>query len=1029
MDKAAARKLVADTFQQPFDKARYYRFVKELLNRLDEASFMYAGSRVPDAYKGYIRSLERIGKYQDPDENKIDILIVHLEKGSSLERARTMQRNFVAWYLNGSRGGELKDAALVAFVSPDSADWRFSLVKMEYKIDETPTGRVRAKAEYTPARRMSFLVGEHETSHTAQSRLVPLIEDDEHNPTLKQIEDAFNIEKATKEFFAKYRDLFNRLVEALDEIRESDKAVKRDFAAKGVSTADFAKKLLGQIVFLYFLQKKGWFGVKRNQPWGEGSKQFLRELFAKKHGGYQNFFNDILEPLFYEALRQERQDDYYSRFDCRIPFLNGGLFDPLGDYDWIDTDILLPNELFSNATKTKEGDTGTGILDVFDRYNFTVNEDEPLEKEVAVDPEMLGKVFENLLEVKDRKSKGTYYTPREIVHYMCQESLINYLATELKDKVAKDEIETLVRHGDSVIEHEAAAELKKERIKEGLQKSTEYKSRLPESVRTHAAEIDAALETIRICDPAVGSGAFPVGMMSEIIRARGALSAYLGNGNGRTMYDLKRHAIQNCLYGVDIDPGAIEIAKLRLWLSLVVDEEERGTIQPLPNLDYKLVCGNSLLGVEEQGRLALDSPIELERLKQYFIEETHPAQKQALRKQIDDLILRLSDGHREFDFKNCFSEVFHAKGGFDVVIANPPYGADLSSKELEYIKKTRKLTNNSNSAAVFTELGISRLLRPTGTLSFIVPKSLLFSEGWFDLVRAMLRHVSILVDVEKAFEKVKLEQVFFLYGQSIDTTKYLARKFLNSSFIRTNVLPIALVEKFQAWLCDVDHNEIEIAKKINAQNATLMRNISRTTRGLPIQRLLKSKGKVPVIGGRNIVRYALRGQVGFIDDIESTGRHRKLGNLAKPKIVSQNIVAHIQNPAPHVQIIATYDDAGSLLSLDTVNNTVLNNSGFDARFVLGLLNSTLLSWYAYRFIYCAAIRTMHFDEYYVGKLPIPRADKAQQQKLIDKVSAMLYDSLSDAERRKTEAEIDQLVYRLYGLTDDEIAVVEGRAGS
>src|SRR3972149_1610567 len=148
---------------------------------------------------------------------------------------------------------------------------------------------------------------------------------------------------------------------------------------------------------------------------------------------YKNFFNDILEPLFYEALAKERDDDFYSRFNCKIPFLNGGLFDPISDYDWVHTDILLPDELFSNQVRTKEGDLGTGILDIFDRYNFTVKEDEPLEKEVAVDPEMLGKVFENLLEVKDRKSKGTYYTPREIVHYMCRESLINYLDSAINN--------------------------------------------------------------------------------------------------------------------------------------------------------------------------------------------------------------------------------------------------------------------------------------------------------------------------------------------------------------------------------------------------------------------------------------------------------------------------------------------------------------------------------------------------------------------------------------------------------------------
>ena len=323
MDRNTARQLIEETFQNPFDKDSFVYFVKNLLNHIEEAPFIYRGNFIPDAFDSYVKTLERIGKYQDPEDKEMDILIVRLKKESSLEHARTMQRNFVAWYLNGSRGGKLKEAALVAFVAPNGKDWRFSLVKMEYKLAKTQTGRVRAKEELTPARRYSFLVGIHESSHTAQSRLVPILEDDVNNPTLKQLEESFNIEKVTKEFFEKYRELYHWIKEQLDAIVSKNSAIKKDFNEKNISTVDFAKKLLGQIIFLYFLQKKGWFGVKRGEDWGMGSKRFLRELFEKKHGDYKNFFNEILEPLFYEALRLERPGDYYSRFDCRIPFLNG----------------------------------------------------------------------------------------------------------------------------------------------------------------------------------------------------------------------------------------------------------------------------------------------------------------------------------------------------------------------------------------------------------------------------------------------------------------------------------------------------------------------------------------------------------------------------------------------------------------------------------------------------------------------------------------------------------------------------------
>ena len=592
MDKIQAQNLVKETFENSFDENRFRYFIVNLLNHFDEKNERpHCGQYIPEAFRARVGSFERIGKYVD-GENEIDILIVNLKKGETLERARSAQRNFIAWYLNGGRRGKYKDGALIAFVAPDTNDWRFSLVKMDYKFEEGSNGKTKVIQDFTPARRWSFLVGANENSHTAQSRLAPIVENDNRDPTLKELEEAFNIEKVTKEFFEKYRDLFCQTKDALDDLAAKDEKIKDDFETKSVNTVDFSKKLLGQIVFLYFLQKKGWFGVPKDKNWGEGDKKFLRNLFNKARKNNGNYFNDYLEPLFYEALAKERDDNYYSHFNCKIPFLNGGLFDPINNYDWVNTAINLPNELFSNnARDLKTGDIGSGILDIFDRYNFTVKEDEPLEKEVAIDPEMLGKVFENLLEVKDRKSKGTYYTPREIVHYMCQQSLINYLASELEGKISKDDLETLIKDGDKAGQNELLVESK------GKQTPAHH-YKLPESVRQNAAAIDEKLATIKVCDPAIGSGAFPVGMMNEIVKARETLSAYLKDET-RTIYNFKRDCIQNSLYGVDIDPSAVEIAKLRLWLSLIVDEDDIKQIKPLPNLDYKIVSGNSLLGVEK----------------------------------------------------------------------------------------------------------------------------------------------------------------------------------------------------------------------------------------------------------------------------------------------------------------------------------------------------------------------------------------------------------------------------------------------
>ncbi len=757
IDKQAATKIISDTFEKTFDKGRFAYFAKNLLNKIDESKVLHLqGAYIPESFREFVKTYERLGTYTDPEGQKLDILIVYLQKETSLERARTAQRNFVARYLK--ERGE-KEAGLVAFVSLEPGDWRFSFVKMEYRLEETPQGKTKVKEELTPARRLSFLVGENESSHTAQKQLFPILEDDKRNPTLSELEKAFSVEVVTKEFFGKYRELYLDVMESLDSLVENDKVIRKDFAAKGVNTVDFSKKLLGQIVFLYFLQKKGWFGVARDAEWGTGSKQFLREFFEGKHGTYKNFFNDILEPLFYEALRIDRShdDDYYSKFNCKIPFLNGGLFDPINNYDWVHTDIILPNGLFSNSEKTKEGDTGTGILDVFDRYNFTVKEDEPLDKEVAIDPEMLGKVFENLLEVKDRKSKGTYYTPREIVHYMCQESLINYLDTAVntgevplsrtkppqgkligepdpeqmslkttayKPIVPRQDIEDFVRKGELAIEHDS-------RVETFGRETKTYSYRISESIRSIARIIDDKLGTIRVCDPAVGSGAFLVGMMHEIVKCRKVLSTYLGEEEGRRVYDFKRHAIQSCLYGVDIDPGAVEIAKLRLWLSLVVDEEDIRQIKPLPNLDYKIVCGNSLLGVEKT-LFNLDLFKELEILKPLYFDETNAKKKQECKGHIDQLIKQITNNNENFDFQVYFSEVFHKKDGFDVVIANPPYVGESGHKELFRMTKEGPLgqfyLGKMDYFYFFLHLALN-LARGNGEVAFITTNYYLTATG------------------------------------------------------------------------------------------------------------------------------------------------------------------------------------------------------------------------------------------------------------------------------------------------------------
>ena len=664
------RVILENTFTKAYEIERFTQFIKEFFNNCTIVSKVYKDYWNWSEFSYYMNCYTHIGNYIDKDKNKVAIFAVELKKNRNVERSRSMQRNFISKLLSKAN----YDAAIVAFYSEDEPKWRLSLVRLDYEFAK---GRVKSKL--TPAKRYSYLVGEKEPCHTAKERLLPIFENDKFNPTLDNIEEAFNVEKITEEFFKKYREKYCELKDHLDESDDfNEEAEKHNFTSE-----QFAKKLMGQLAFLYFIQKKGWLGVKvlphiindkqyknayynhnksakrivdevfkqisedsyklnhevlknlndedsdilagcfKAEKWGSGEKSFIRHLFNNckrlEEKKDKNFFDDYLEPLFYEALNHKRGDsNYYNKFNCKIPFLNGGLFEPLENYDWKNSTFEIPNDLFSNID-IKGEENADGILDIFDRYNFTMNEDEPLEREVAVDTEMLGKIFENLLDVKDRKSKGAFYTPREIVHYMCQESLVNYLVNETG--LEYEDIKDFIIYGEIMKDEDTGKE-----VKLGTEQM-----QIPLSVYNNLKLIDDKLADVRIADPAVGSGAFPMGMISEIVKARNNITEYFVaqyiitkemNDSEKKMkqsqrarlyesrnpYKLKRNIIKNSIYAVDIEASAVDITKLRIWLSLVVDEDLEPTYddimlgldkqkdpQALPNLDYNIMCGNSLI--------------------------------------------------------------------------------------------------------------------------------------------------------------------------------------------------------------------------------------------------------------------------------------------------------------------------------------------------------------------------------------------------------------------------------------------------
>ena len=858
---------IKDILTEEFSEEGFTHLAINLVNlegeNLLNSTYLNEDSTV---YENHVDYIKDIGKYRDSDRKTIVLSIVKLKH--SPEKSRTMQRNFIAKHMKDIGA----DASIVGLYCEDTDVWRISFVKLDYSINVEGIHE-----ELTPAKRYSYLIEPGLHNHTALEQLSKLYYDDSKKATLQDIENAFSVEVVTDEFFKMYKEKYLDLKELLEkDVNFISEAQRLDIEIHDFSE-EFAKKLMGQISFLYFLQKKGWLGVKivpkkiskielreiyrrqdeetRNiinkvykpknefmvlssralkelsneyaeklacsfkntiydEEWGTGTKTFIRTIFETAQNHDFNFFNEYLEPLFYNALNQKRgSTEYYQLFNCKIPFLNGGLFEPIYKYDWQNVNVQISNEFFSN-------EDDKGLLDLFDMYNFTINEDEPLEKEVAVDPEMLGKIFENLLEVKERKSKGAFYTPREIVHYMCQESLINYLSNETK--IPSEDINLFIKYGEIIKD-----------VDINIDKKEDYK--MPQAIIDNLEKIDNALENVTVADPAVGSGAFPLGMLNEIVKARSIIVEYMTKDliewqkedfirdNKRDLYNLKKDAMKKSIFAVDIEPSAVDITKLRLWLSLVVDSDVK-TVNTLPNLDYNIMVGNSLIDEYEgiklfDEELLKDKPkrrienkssqiryefgkdndligigIEQEQeileniqnLQYELFDEKNTKRKIQIKDEIENkewelIEYKLLKDNKKEEFKKLektrsenrkpyflwkmnFSKIFKEKGGFDIVIGNPPYGAKLEKKQKESIKNKLKNTNNLNTASIFIDYAKNQWRNKEGIISYIVPKSLLYSESWYSLIESMIKNMKEIIDVEKAFENVKLEQVVFVYN-------------------------------------------------------------------------------------------------------------------------------------------------------------------------------------------------------------------------------------------------------------------------
>ena len=690
-------------------------------------------------------------------------------------------------------------------------DWRFTYCRKSGNKEET-----------TDSKRYTFLLGPGQSCRTATDNFMALY-DKRNSLEIKDIENAFNVEALSKEFFGKYKTQYeafvNYMVDPTNGMRQH--FIDTDFDHTGMTAdkirdreekpiRDYVKKLLGRIVFLHFLQKKGWLGVPAGKEWGEGDHDFMLNIFKNANENQkENFLDEVLEGLFADGLDRNRSDqgDLYDTKvegfrNCRIPYLNGGLFE---------RDILDKKPSHFPASYFDD------LLTMLSQYNFTIDENDPNDAEVGVDPEMLGRIFENLLE--DNKDKGAFYTPKEIVQYMCRESLIAYLQTDQR-KEDKECIRLFVTTHDATL----LGDLKE--------------------------EIDKKLCNVKICDPAIGSGAFPMGLLRELFFCRSAIEPNIMENAAK----IKRHIIQNNIYGVDIERGAVDIARLRFWLSLIVDEKSP---EALPNLDFKIMQGNSLLeqynGVDlstmtekkvgaEQGITIFDSMLDVyrknlrDKLAEYY---ACPEQekKVQLRKDIADIVkqelieqgihinfedMDLSANSQFFLWHTWFHDVFSrpSKEGFDIVIGNPPY---VEAKKMKYIASTLKKTfsiysGTADLSIYFNELGLC-LLAEKGIISYITTNKF-FNTGYGEKVRKQLssHHINIILNFEQVevFEDVLVSSVIFNVSKKnkMKNNLFIYEKFYDLKFQEFKSQFIERQNMFGSYLQDyLDEKEWSFSDK------------------------------------------------------------------------------------------------------------------------------------------------------------------------------------------------------------------------
>ena len=963
-------------------------------------------------------------------------------------------------------------------------DWRFTYCHKSGNKEET-----------TDSKRYTFLLGPGQSCRTAADNFMALYQRRD-SLQLKDIENAFNVEALSKEFFGKYKAYYEKFVNYMADPCNGMRQdfIDTDFDHTGLKEdkirdreekpiRDYVKKLLGRIVFLHFLQKKGWLGVPAGEEWGNGDRDFMLHLFQNTSERQKNnFLDDILEDLFSECFDRNRSDkgDLYDTEvegfrNCRIPYLNGGLF----ERDQLDKKPShFPAHYFED------------LLTMLSQYNFTIDENDPNDAEVGVDPEMLGRIFENLLE--DNKDKGAFYTPKEIVQYMCRESLIAYLQTDMKED-DKERIRLFVTEHDA----EQLGELKE--------------------------IIDQKLIDVKICDPAIGSGAFPMGLLRELFFCRSAIEPNIAENAA----NIKRHIIQNNIYGVDIERGAVDIARLRFWLSLIVDEKSP---EALPNLDFKIMQGNSLLekyqGVDlstmTERKVGADSSVTIfdsmidvyrknlrDKLSEYYACPDHD-KKAVLRKEIGEIVkqelieqgitvdfgdLDLSGNDQFFLWHTWFHDVFSrpSKEGFDIVIGNPPY---VEAKKLKYIASTLKglydvYSGTADLSIYFNELGLN-LLAEDGVISFITTNKF-FNTGYGQKVREQLssQYINIILNFEQVevFEDILVSSVIFNIKKA---AKEHGHQFTYEKFYKLDCTEFkrefvqrqsdfghypqdylgegewSFADLFQLLLKEKIEKGKTVLKELDGvkvyRGVTTGYNPAFIITDEQCDNLIKEDPKSSeviknMLQGRNIRKWyynesdenliftrkgtdielypAVKAHLfNFFNKLKpktetDSSEGRKPGNYKWFEILDNT--AYYREFEKSEKIIWGLTADKWAYTLDTEqhylpsNAYILTSDTIPIRFILGLLNSKLLHYYFGFIGVMTAGGAYTLKAATIEAFPIAIGTREQQKEIAAKVESILNAKAKDkqADVSSIESEIDHLVYNLYGLSDNEIKIVEG----